>query len=96
MAGYHPALAKQYKQEHNLNKSKTSAGVSQTSLNGSRDQVSIMSLNSFSRSTPKFTQVMSLPQSVMNYQANMSRVGNLPAKMLSPQSQTQVKTSMNS
>ena len=69
-----------------MNKSKTSAGVSQTSLNGSRDQVSIISLNSFSRSTPKFTNVFPLPQSVLNYQASMSRAANVPSKMLSPHS----------
>ena len=34
---HHPALSKHYKQEHQLNKSKTSAGVSHSSLNGSRD-----------------------------------------------------------
>jgi hypothetical protein len=30
--------------------------------------------------------VLSLPQSVLNYQANMSRASNIPAKMLSPHS----------
>ena len=36
IAGHHPALAKQYNVRQ-TNKSKTSPGVSQTSLNGSRD-----------------------------------------------------------
>ena len=45
----------QFQIPHPLNKSRMSAaGLSASSLNGSREQVSIMSLNSYTRTTPKF------------------------------------------
>ena len=84
----HPALAKQHATKPDLNKSK----CSHSSINSAgREQVSIISLNSFHRSTPKFTQTIgSLPSSVMNLKESMSRTGTtIPAKMMSPHAQTQ-------